>query len=254
MQPSDSILQTARGCLHTLELGDQSGWADVREAYRFLAKVWHPDRFAEGSTAQSRATERTKAINNSYEWLSQNQWLLPLSQFSSAGSPDPVEEPASSQGADTRATQPEGSGFEAQAPRNDSSSRPETRKGAARKKTGKGASSLVVAALFLLVSILAGVALIANSSWMGTVRTTSPIVPDTEADEPFDPVQLERAIVIYPYAPIRTYPSLNSEVVEEVDLDSTIWVEKGEGSWRQVRIGAYQGWVHVRHIRILAGQ
>ncbi len=111
----------------------------------------------------------------------------------------------------------------------------------------------MAAALLLLASTIAYVVLIANSVWLETIRTEAPsIVPDTEVDEPYDPVQLQRAIVVYPYAPVRTYPSLNSEVIEELDLDSTIWVQIGEGSWRQLRIDTdYQGWIHVRHIRIL---
>jgi hypothetical protein len=41
----------------------------VKEAYRDMAKVWHPDRFAHDPRLQQKAQERLKAINEAYEIL-----------------------------------------------------------------------------------------------------------------------------------------------------------------------------------------
>jgi curved DNA-binding protein CbpA len=37
--------------------------ADIKRAYRDLAKVWHPDRFSGDSTLQQKAQEKLKRIN-----------------------------------------------------------------------------------------------------------------------------------------------------------------------------------------------
>ena len=61
---SDQQQDSARKHLEVLELGDSADWADVKESYRFLAKVWPPDRFGAGSGAQHRASERFKIISD----------------------------------------------------------------------------------------------------------------------------------------------------------------------------------------------
>jgi curved DNA-binding protein CbpA len=42
---------------------------EIKQAYRDLVKVWHPDRFASDSRLQGKAQERLKEINEAYEWL-----------------------------------------------------------------------------------------------------------------------------------------------------------------------------------------
>lgn len=42
---------------------------DLRQAYRDLVKVWHPDRFAQEPRLQHRAQEKLKEINRAYEML-----------------------------------------------------------------------------------------------------------------------------------------------------------------------------------------
>ena len=39
----------------------------IKRAYRQLARVWHPDKFAQSTTDQRRATERMREINEAYQ-------------------------------------------------------------------------------------------------------------------------------------------------------------------------------------------
>jgi hypothetical protein len=52
-------------------LGLQAGASidEIRAAYRDLAKVWHPDRFAHDPKLQAKAQEKLKEINHAYEEL-----------------------------------------------------------------------------------------------------------------------------------------------------------------------------------------
>ena len=42
---------------------------EVKNAWRDLSKVWHPDRFAHDRAVQQRAEEKLKAINEAYEQI-----------------------------------------------------------------------------------------------------------------------------------------------------------------------------------------
>lgn len=42
---------------------------ELKEAYRDMAKVWHPDRFSHDPRLQQKAQERLKEINEAYEQL-----------------------------------------------------------------------------------------------------------------------------------------------------------------------------------------
>ena len=42
---------------------------ELKEAYRDLAKVWHPDRFSHDPRLQQKAQEKLKEINEAYERL-----------------------------------------------------------------------------------------------------------------------------------------------------------------------------------------
>jgi hypothetical protein len=55
----------------------------IREAYRDLAKVWHPDRFPNDDRLQKKASDQLKAINEAYTFLRQEETNEP-----------PVSEPA----------------------------------------------------------------------------------------------------------------------------------------------------------------
>src|SRR5438876_54184 len=50
-----------------LELG--ADLASVRQSYRQLVKVWHPDRFGNDHKLQAVANDKLKKINSAYESL-----------------------------------------------------------------------------------------------------------------------------------------------------------------------------------------
>jgi|SRR5947209_6690972 len=52
-----------------LEVQITASFHEIKEAYRILASVWHPDRFQPGTKQHERATERLKEINAAYEVL-----------------------------------------------------------------------------------------------------------------------------------------------------------------------------------------
>ena len=55
--------------LSTLGLGPEATQSDIKQAYRDLAKVWHPDRFPNDPRVQARAQEKLKEINAAYRRL-----------------------------------------------------------------------------------------------------------------------------------------------------------------------------------------
>jgi len=54
-------------CFEILEIDDQADLATVKQAYRDLIAIWHPDRYAHNYRLQKRAEEKTKEINAAYE-------------------------------------------------------------------------------------------------------------------------------------------------------------------------------------------
>lgn len=56
-------------CYRELELSPDASADQVREAWRDLAQVWHPDRFAGNERLQEKAQERLKRINEAYQAL-----------------------------------------------------------------------------------------------------------------------------------------------------------------------------------------
>ena len=55
--------------LDTLGLGCAASLAEIKQAYRDLMMVWHPDRFLGNSRLQQLAEEKTKQINLAYQQL-----------------------------------------------------------------------------------------------------------------------------------------------------------------------------------------
>jgi curved DNA-binding protein CbpA len=53
----------------SLELEPGASPEQVKQAYRDLARVWHPDRFSHDARLQQRAEEKLKEINDAYEHL-----------------------------------------------------------------------------------------------------------------------------------------------------------------------------------------
>jgi hypothetical protein len=52
-----------------LEIEAGASEAEIKQAYRNLAKVWHPDRFARDSVLQQKAQEKFQLITAAYELL-----------------------------------------------------------------------------------------------------------------------------------------------------------------------------------------
>lgn len=55
--------------LKILGLGSAATPSEIKNAYRDLAKVWHPDRFPNDPRLRSRSAEQLKSINLAYETL-----------------------------------------------------------------------------------------------------------------------------------------------------------------------------------------
>jgi hypothetical protein len=55
--------------LAELELDDNASLDDVRQAYRDLAKVWHPDRFPNDPRMRAKASEKLRRVIEAYEFL-----------------------------------------------------------------------------------------------------------------------------------------------------------------------------------------
>ncbi len=66
----DSGTRCARcAALDVLELGSNAGESEIREAYRVLVKVWHPDRFPNDAKLKAAAEEKLKALNAAHAFL-----------------------------------------------------------------------------------------------------------------------------------------------------------------------------------------
>jgi len=55
--------------LRELELGEQATPSEIRQAYRDLARVWHPDRFANDPRMQAKGSEKLRRVIEAYEFL-----------------------------------------------------------------------------------------------------------------------------------------------------------------------------------------
>jgi len=55
--------------LQALDLDAQANEKQIRDAYRILVKVWHPDRFQSDKTLRETAEARLKALNAAYLFL-----------------------------------------------------------------------------------------------------------------------------------------------------------------------------------------
>ena len=60
---------TREQALKALELHADASFQEIKQAYRDLALVWHPDRFAHSARLQEKASEKLKEINIAYDVL-----------------------------------------------------------------------------------------------------------------------------------------------------------------------------------------
>ena len=70
-----SDLEAAR-YLAILGLSPGASLRDVKQAYRDLAQVWHPDRFAHHPRLRAKAEEKLKDVNAAYTWLASHPEAL----------------------------------------------------------------------------------------------------------------------------------------------------------------------------------
>jgi DnaJ domain len=64
----------ARCCaLEVLELKSDASENEIKEAYRVLVKVWHPDRFQADKKLRAAAEEKLKALNTAYVFLTEKK-------------------------------------------------------------------------------------------------------------------------------------------------------------------------------------
>jgi hypothetical protein len=83
-------------CYRALELEPGASLEQVKQAWRELVKVWHPDRFPNDPNLQLKAQDRLKEINSAYE---------SLQEFLASGTPPPKPRPPPPQSTDANAGQ-----------------------------------------------------------------------------------------------------------------------------------------------------
>ncbi len=91
-------------CYKVLELEPGASWEQVKQAYRDLAYVWHPDRYPDDRPLLKRKAEnKLKAINAAYEQLSTHSHrstpVRPSSRSKAPGSRNSSPNQSASQGA-----------------------------------------------------------------------------------------------------------------------------------------------------------
>jgi hypothetical protein len=92
-------------CYSVLGLSFGASPDTVKQAYRDLVKVWHPDRFPNDPRLQAKGRDQLKNINTAYERI-QASWAQPPSP---SGAPTPSRpQPAATQG--TEAASPKRNG------------------------------------------------------------------------------------------------------------------------------------------------
>ena len=84
-------------CYELLEIEPGASLEEIKGAYRDLAFVWHPDRFAHNDRLQQKAQQRLTEINQAYEqlvlFLSQGELRSIDQQFQQPPPPSPPEKP-----------------------------------------------------------------------------------------------------------------------------------------------------------------
>ena len=59
-------------CYATLEIHEHASKEEIRQAYRDLVTIWHPDQYQGTPRLQEKATEKLKELNAAYETLTAN--------------------------------------------------------------------------------------------------------------------------------------------------------------------------------------
>lgn len=56
-------------CFKVLEIKETDSLDEIKQAYRDLIAIWHPDRYAQNPRLQQKATEKVKELNSAYNYL-----------------------------------------------------------------------------------------------------------------------------------------------------------------------------------------
>ncbi|MGH9942556.1 MAG: J domain-containing protein [Pyrinomonadaceae bacterium] len=81
-------------CCEVLGIEPHVSEQELKAAYRDMAKVWHPDRFAHDPRFQLKAQEKLKEINEAYERLIKSGNSAPRPRPSQGPTQEPTHRPA----------------------------------------------------------------------------------------------------------------------------------------------------------------
>lgn len=92
-RPEVSLMDNLDRYYEMLELTPEATPEEIKQAYRDLVKVWHPDRFAHDPRLQRKAQEKLKKLNEAYERL---QSFQPIFRFKTSESRSQQRKPPES--------------------------------------------------------------------------------------------------------------------------------------------------------------
>ncbi len=65
-----------KACYDILEIEKGASLQEIKQAYRDLIRVWHPDRFPAGSRLTEKAEKKIKAVNDAYRTIVSNMGTI----------------------------------------------------------------------------------------------------------------------------------------------------------------------------------
>ncbi len=245
-----NLLDEVRRTLAILELEPGVSWQKVKDRYRFLAKVWHPDRFGADMRARSRAEKQFKTVNTAYQWLLQHRSVIDSLAESAQTKASAEESAEHSQGGEQQgpAPQPE-----------ERHSRPSSAK--KKEEQEAGASTVekflwgVIATFALIAAVIFTVtslpdwldrqdpgSALESASGMQSPSASAPATGDEGTDSRSRAVKYVTASRLY----VRSEPNRNAAVVSVLERGDRVRVQPGSGTWMAVVTddGRRVGWLH----------
>ena len=83
-------------CFRILEIDRHASMEEVRQAYKDIVNVWHPDRFSDNPRLRAKAEKKLKEVNAAYERV--QRFLGPMAEHGPAGKAGMGAEGASTHG------------------------------------------------------------------------------------------------------------------------------------------------------------